>query len=733
MFFKKSPEAIFTFLLALLLTLLIFTSQIYTQQEERSLQPQLTRDHSLFPLQSTGIWTEVHPLIPRVDYWGVHFVNADTGWAVGEGGAIIKTTNGGEKWIWYESGVENTLRTVAAVNNGQRVISAGDGGKILISEDAGETWSQLSSPTIRNIWNMQMITNEIGWMVGEGATALKTTDTGLTWIQQTVPHTTLPYWDVSFIDTSFGYICCNSAVVLKTTNGGGSWQIQQAGDTRSLFTIYAFDTVKASAGGFAGKIVYTTDGGNTWLNATGAYAEANKIKFINDTLGFMAANGGFCKSTDGGMSWFIIHDLYRGSDSSPSTNLSFTTGTNGYVTGINMLLGKTIDNGESWERTINNDDFINVYFKNEKNGLINSNKFIYTTKDGGASLDTLKTFPYFAGTLAYLLFLDSLTGFMGMQSMKIFKTTNGGVNWYSTNITGLVDTLGLIQKIFFFNKVLGWAVSTRGYILGTSDGGENWTVQLNLGISRDFKGIHFFDHYNGWATSRYLYKTSDGGITWEVKMNNGIFMPWDVYFINDSIGFCTESNNLYRTTNGGTSWGLDSLVSGFGQGRFTYFNSFNFFIVASKVFRTTDAGITWRDFPELEGPDWRLSLSLISVNSGYLVGDMGWIVKYFDDSITFIPGKLELDLPKDFYLFQNYPNPFNSFTIIKYSLPEKSFVNISLYDIKGGKISELVNEEKERGVYIINFEGDKFSTGVYLYRMLTSSGYSSSKKLILLK
>jgi len=720
------------FLLVLLSSFLFITSLSYAQ-EDRGTQPQLTRDHSLFPQQSTGIWTEVHPLIPRVDYWGVDFANADTGWAVGEGGAIIKTTNGGAKWIWYESGIENTLRTISGVNNGQRVIAGGDGGIIIISKDAGETWSISPSGTTDNIWNMQMITEEIGWMVGEGGTALKTTDGGITWIQQPMPYPSAPYWDVSFLDTSYGYICSAAGIVLKTINGGSSWQIQQAGDTRALWTICALDTLRASGGGFAGKIVYTTNGGINWMNATGAYTDANKIKFINDTTGFMAADGGLFKSIDKGISWFQIYDLFRGSDSAPSTNLSFPPGTNGYITGIRMLLGKTTDKGESWRRTIMNDDFISTYFKDEKNGLMSSGNYIYTTNDGGQTLDTLKTFPYSVGALTYLSFLDSLTGFIGMQSKRIYKTTNGGMNWHSTNITGLVDTLGSIQRIFFYDKILGWAVSTRGYILGTYDEGEDWVVQLNLGIARNFYGIYFYDCSNGWAAGRYLYKTSDGGITWENQMNNGIFMPWDVFFINDSIGFCTESNNLYKTTNGGTNWNLDTLVSGFGQGRFTYFDSYNFFITASKVYRTTDGGTTWEDFPELEGPDWRLKLSLISINSGFLVGEMGWIVKYFDDTVTLNPTEQEIENPKDFYLFQNYPNPFNAITVIKYSVPKKSFVNISVYDIRGEKVSQLVNEENERGVYIINFRGNKLSTGVYLYRMFTSSGYSSSKKLILLK
>jgi photosystem II stability/assembly factor-like uncharacterized protein len=358
------------FLLLLLATLLSIATKNYTQQEERSLLPQLTRDKSLFPSQSTGIWTEVHPLIPRVDYWGVDFLNADTGLAVGEGGAIIKTTNGGQKWVWYESGVENTLRTVAAVNNGQRAIAAGDGGIILISEDAGETWNTLPSGTTDNIWNMQMVTNEIGWMVGEGGTALKTSDGGLTWLQQAMPYPNLSYWDVSFVDSLFGYICCQTAIVLKTTNGGSSWQIQQAGDTRSLYTIYAFDTLRASAGGFAGKVVYTTDGGINWLAAGGlSAAEINKIKFMNDVKGYLVSSGGFYESTNAGVSWSSIQDLIVSGSIPTTTNLSFPNEGEGYITGYKMLIAKTNDTGESWRRTIVNSDFINVYFKNEQEGF----------------------------------------------------------------------------------------------------------------------------------------------------------------------------------------------------------------------------------------------------------------------------------------------------------------------------------------------------------------------------
>lgn len=811
------------FLLALLLAILLFTPRNYTQQEERIQQPQLYRNQSLFPLQSTGIWTEVHPLIPRVDYWGVYFANADTGWAVGEGGAIIKTTNGGQKWIWFESGFENTIRTVAAVNNGQRVIAAGDGGIILISEDAGESWNTLPSGTTDNIWNMQMVTEQIGWMVGEGGTALKTTDSGITWIQQPMPYPTAPYWDLSFIDTLFGYVCSSSGIVLKTTNGGGNWIIQVAGDTRSLWTICAIDTFRASGGGFAGKLVYTTDGGSSWFNATGASVDVNKIKFINNDKGFLASTGGFYKSVNGGVSWLRIDDLSQAGSAAFTTNLSFPIEEKGFVTGGKMLLAKSTNEGKSWKRTIVNADFFNVYFKNVQEGFINSANLIYTTNDGGIILDTLLTFPYNEiYSMDAMTFTDSLTGYIGTSSLSIYKTTNSGINWYSTNIIGNTDTIGTISKIYFLNTNIGWAVSTDGKIFKTTDEGDNWFIQLDAGINAIFNSIFFIDSLIGWTAvvNRRPYKTTDGGNNWIEQINSNLYSIKDIFFSDYSLGFCTKSNLVYKTIDGGNIWFLDSLDTGLGQSTFTSYDSMNFFITGSKVFRTTNRGENWVEFPELEGPDWRLKLFLTHINTGYLSGEMGCVVKYFDESVPvelinfegwlnenetylkwstatetnnrgfyiqskkqneqewinldFIEGKgnsteinyysykdiliesgvycyrlkqtdfdgtynyskeieIYFSILLEFELFQNFPNPFNSFTIIDYSLPEKSFVNISLYDVRGEKVLVLVNEEKESGIYSIKFNFDKLATGVYLYRMTTSSGYNASKKLILLK
>lgn len=707
---KKSLK--FNFLLSLLLTLLLFPSLSYAQQEERSTQAKLVRDNSLFPLQSTGIWTEVHPLIPRVDYWGIDFANADTGWAVGEGGGIIKTTNGGQKWIWYESGVENTLRTVAAVNNGQRVIAAGDGGKIIISEDAGETWNTIPSGTTDNIWNLQMITDEIGWMVGEGGTALKTTNGGGNWIQQPMPYPTAPYWDISFLDTLFGYVCSSSGIVLKTTNGGGNWIIQVAGDTRSLWTICAIDTHRASGGGFAGKLVYTTDGGSSWLSATGASVNANKIKFINNNKGFLASDGGLYKSINGGVSWSRINDLNLGSSVPKVTNISFPTVTKGLVSGGKMLLAKSTNEGENWKRTIVNGDLLNVYFKNGQEGFINSSNLIYKTNDGGYTLDTLLTFPY--NQILYMdamNYFDSLTGFIGASRPKIYKTIDSGENWYLTNIAGLTDTIGAIIKFFSQTQLISWAIKSK-QIMKTTDGGENWFVQLNLPGAGYFSSIHFIDSLYGWASmlSRRPFKTTDGGENWIEQTNLNFYQTDDVYFKDTLNGLLLDWNKLYRTIDGGITWTLDALVTGFDSGRFGYFDSENIFITGNKVYRTTNAGVIWTEFPELADQGWRITITLYDVNSGFLVGNTGLIFKYYDETIPVELINFEGWLNENETLLQwTTATEINNrgFYVQRKELNEQEWTNLDFIEGKGNSTE----------INYYSYKDFLAESGVYYYRL----------------
>jgi photosystem II stability/assembly factor-like uncharacterized protein len=85
-----------------------------------------------------------------------------------------------------------------------------------------------------------------------------------------------------------------------------------------------------------------------------------------------------------------------------------------------------------------------------------------------------------------------------------------------------------------------------------------------------------------------------------------------------------------------------------------------------------------------------------------------------------------------FNLFQNYPNPFNPITSIKYSIPKDGPVKLTIYNIIGSKVATIIDEYKQSGNYSVQFNGSRLASGIYFYR-LESGGYSTSKKLILLK
>ncbi|MBA4310097.1 MAG: glucose sorbosone dehydrogenase [Chlorobiaceae bacterium] len=92
----------------------------------------------------------------------------------------------------------------------------------------------------------------------------------------------------------------------------------------------------------------------------------------------------------------------------------------------------------------------------------------------------------------------------------------------------------------------------------------------------------------------------------------------------------------------------------------------------------------------------------------------------------------------NFYLHQNYPNPFNATTKIKFSIPSASrsvesiHVSLKIYDALGNEVAILVNETKQAGNYEVEFNADKLSSGLYLYK-LSSNNFFETKKMILLK
>jgi hypothetical protein len=89
-------------------------------------------------------------------------------------------------------------------------------------------------------------------------------------------------------------------------------------------------------------------------------------------------------------------------------------------------------------------------------------------------------------------------------------------------------------------------------------------------------------------------------------------------------------------------------------------------------------------------------------------------------------------IPNNYVLDQNYPNPFNPSTVIKYSLPEASFVTLKIYNLLGQEVAVLVNNEQSSGVYQATFDASLLSSGVYFYSLQTKN-FTATKKMMLMK
>jgi len=89
-------------------------------------------------------------------------------------------------------------------------------------------------------------------------------------------------------------------------------------------------------------------------------------------------------------------------------------------------------------------------------------------------------------------------------------------------------------------------------------------------------------------------------------------------------------------------------------------------------------------------------------------------------------------VPTEHKLYTNYPNPFNPTTKIKFEIPKDEFVKITVYDLSGKAVSELVNERLKAGVYETDFNGASLASGTYFYKIETSN-FVETRKMVLIK
>jgi hypothetical protein len=230
-----------------------------------------------------------------------------------------------------------------------------------------------------------------------------------------------------------------------------------------------------------------------------------------------------------------------------------------------------------------------------------------------------------------------------------------------------------------------------------------------------------------------IFCSTDNGTSW-TAVNNGLTNPevFSLAVSGTNLFAGTYGEGVFLSTNNGLSWTEARIgftndpvnclaVSGTSLFAGTWEGS---------VFLSTNNGTNWS-----------------AVNTGLLTNNRVWTLAVFGTNLfagtgnglwqrplsEMIPTSVEqlsAQLPEKFSLSQNYPNPFNPSTTLRYSVPERSNVRLSIFNTLGQTISEIVNGTKEAGYYAHSFNASQFSSGIYFYRIEVTSTQNSGKTFV---
>ncbi len=242
----------------------------------------------------------------------VEFLNRNTGWAVGDGGVILKTTNGGINWL------------------------------------------NITNPAVgKPLFSIHLVDSNICYVVGWFETIIKSTDGGTSWIviRNNEWGFGSSYDAVFFIDENTGWIAGTGQKILRTTNGGDSITTDYlfAGN---LHDMYFKDALTGIVTGSGTDMFKTTNGGLSWNNIVMPIGfripDFYKITFVNDLTGWVAGSDRrIFKTTSFGDTWSYIDSIAV----NPQMRCAeFIDKNTGFVGGEQGYLFKSTDGGENFVR-----------------------------------------------------------------------------------------------------------------------------------------------------------------------------------------------------------------------------------------------------------------------------------------------------------------------------------------------------------------------------------------------
>ncbi len=291
---------------------------------------------------------------------------------------------------------------------------------------------------------------------------------------------------------------------------------------------------------------------------------------------------------------------------------------------------------------------------------------IYKTVNGGTNWYRLSIPTY--SVLYNIEIINSVNIVIACDTSRIIKTTNGGNTWT------LLPTPNVTSEIFtwstnFIDVSTGWISTTNSSavqkILKTTNGGVNW---IAINSVQGFTKMKFFDNLIGTGISSSGFSwTTNGGANWSISIQDSLIR--DFTFLNTDRGWAYSKKSVsnpnlkgkgWRTINGGVNWSViysnDTTETGISGMTFFddlngYANNFNW---QSGILKTTDGGSVW-----FNPTNFRLTISPNNVPITFANASTGWFTRagtYYNLKTTTGPGNLVNPFFASYYKYQNSNN-----------------------------------------------------------------------------
>lgn len=586
-------------------------------------------------------------------------------------------------------------------------------------------WFAQSSGTSNNLNGVYMTSNTAGIVIGQSGTVLRTTNGGANWIAAT-SGTPVHLFSVYFINGNTGWVVGDVGVILKTTNAGTNWSTQPTGVGYQLRSVSFINTTTGYAAGWYGTFLRTTNGGTNWvLYSTGLTSNLTSVNFSDANYGFAAGQfGKVIRTTNGGVYWTEISS----GTTAQIEKVNFTATNEAVIIGEGGFIRKSTNLGNNWVTQSSGTG--NWLFSNS----VKNQNFYNIVGDYGT----------------------------------IRKTSNGGTNWYSqtSNISSL------LTGVSFVDTNTGWAVGINGTIIKTTTGG--WTLPGTASLIAPANGQTCFSttgtfdwsdvfppvcHYRLQIATETNFNNiiyNVAGINLSVfNMPPGILQHNTQYFwriratnqVGESPNWSSVRN--FRTAVPDVAVPVLNLPANNSTVSLTPLLRWDS-IAAATGYRcriATDTGFTnlVLDSNNITGRQINVPAGRLQANIRYYWKVYSYNTCYtssystswsFLTSITAL-NQNNLELPDVFRLYENYPNPFNPVTTIKFDIPNKSLVKLTIYNLLGEAIELALNQELEAGKYSFYWDASRFGSSVYLCRIeaVSSNGnkFYNTIRMVLLK